>query len=390
MKAVPAAILPKRRWLELAAVIASISAVGLSLGLTLPLISLVLRHQGYDSALIGLAGAMPALGILLGAPFMPRLIGFLGARRALLGALAVSICTILVMPWTVSYYHWLGLRFLMGAADGLLFTVSETWVNQLADDHNRGRMVGSYITVLSLCFAGGPLLIMLTGSVGATPFLLACVILAVAAVPLALADGTTVVVSDTPAAFGVLGFLRLAPALAAGVGLFATIDGSTMALLPLFGLRSGFSEPTAAAMITVLIAGNIVLQLPLGWLADKVDRQRLLKICGVGIAVGSLLLMVAARWPVLVWPVLVFLGMAAGGVYTLAMIIVGQRFQGAELVTANAAFGVLWGGGSLLGPFLAGMLMRLFNPGGLPLTWFLLAVGFLLLCGYRLPKRVAR
>lgn len=379
------------QWRALTAVIASISAVGLSLGMTLPLISLVLKHQGYDSALIGLAAAMPALGILLGSPLMPRLVRRLGARRALLGALVVSTVSILVMPWITHYPLWLVLRFTMGAADGLLFTVSETWVNQLAEEHSRGRLVGVYITVLSICFGCGPLLIGLTGSTGALPFLLACAILAIAALPLVAVGGETVALSDTPATFGVLGFMRLAPTLAAGVGMFAAIDGSTMALLPLFGLRSGYPEATAAAMITVLIAGNIALQVPLGWLADRMDRERLLLLCGAGVLTGALLLLAAAPWSLLLWPVLVLLGMAAGGVYTLAMIIVGQRFQGAELVTANAAFGVLWGSGSLLGPFVAGVLMRFSDPGGLPLTWALLATGFLALFGYRqVPKRAVR
>lgn len=374
-------------FLGFAAVLASISVVGLSLGLTLPLITLVLRHQGYGSALIGLAAAMPAVGILLSSPLMPRVIHWLGGRRALLAALVVNGATILVMSWTVNYGWWLGLRFLMGAAVGVLFTVSETWVNQLADDRSRGRWVGVYITVLSFCFASGPLLIGLTGSLGAAPFLLACAILLAAALPVALVDVAPIGISDSPSAFGVLDFIRLAPALAAAVGMFAAIDGSTMALLPLFGLRSGFPEATAAAMITVLIAGNIAFQIPLGWLADRYDRSRLLVFCGGGIGVGSLLLLAVASWPILVWPVLVLLGMSAGGVYTLAMIIIGQRFHGTELVTANAAFGVLWGSGSLLGPFLAGLLMRLYDPGGLPLTWALLAAGFLLLYRYRLPKR---
>lgn len=374
----------------LAAIIASISAVGLSLGLTLPLISLVLERQGYHSSLIGLAAAMPALGILLGSPLTPWLVRRIGARRALLVGLAGNIATILPMPWTESYALWLLLRFVMGAADALLFTVSETWVNQLAEEHNRGRLVAIYITVLSSFFASGPLLIGLTGSEGALPFLLACSILTLAAPPLLRVDAEVVMSGGPAAAFGVLGFMRLAPTLAFGVLLFASLDGSTMALLPLFGLRVGYPEATAAAMITVLIAGNIALQVPIGWLADRVDRGKLLATCGGGVCLGALLLLALAD-SVWLWPTLMLLGTSAGGVYTLSMVIVGQRFRGADLVTANAAFGVLWGLGTLLGPTVAGLMMQWVDPGGLPLTWSLLAAVFLLLFGYRRwPKRASR
>lgn len=369
------------RWRALAAVIATISVVGLSLGLTLPLISLVLERQGYDSALIGLAAAMPALGILLGSPLTPWLVRRFGARQAMVGGLLFNIATILPMAWTEHYVLWLLLRFVMGAADALLFTVCETWINQLAEEHNRGRLIAVYITVLSSFFASGPLLIGLTGSAGALPFLVACAIMALALPPMLLVGrGSLLQGGSRPSAFGVAGFFRLAPGLAFGVLLFASIDGAAMALLPLFGLRIGYPEAIAAAMITVLVAGNIFLQVPIGWLADRVDRLRLLAICGGGVLLGALGLMILARSGSLwLWPMLVLLGTSAGGVYTLSMVMVGQRFRGAELVTANAAFGVLWGLGTLLGPSLAGLLMRWVDPGGLPLTWALLAGLFLLL-----------
>lgn len=386
----PERVVMNARRRALAAIIASISAVGLALGLTLPLISLVLERQGYDSSLIGLVGAMPAVGILIGAPLTPWLVRRIGTRPALLWALAFNIATILPMAWIESYALWLLLRFVMGAADAVLFTISETWVNQLAEEHNRGRLVAIYITVLSSFFASGPLLIGLTGSEGPLPFLVACGVLLLAAPPLLGARAEVMVVGGPQAAFSVAGFMRLAPALAFGVLLFASIDGSTMALLPLFGLRVGYSEAVAAAMITVLIAGNIALQVPIGWLADRMNRERLLAGCGAGVGLGALLLMATAGSP-LMWPTLLLLGTAAGGVYTLAMVIVGQRFRGADLVTANAAFGVLWGLGTLLGPLAAGLLMRWVDPGGLPLTWALLAGCFLALFAYfRVPKRRSR
>ena len=46
------------------------------------------------------------------------------------------------------------------------------------------------------------------------------------------------------------------------------------------------------------------------------------------------------------------LGAAAGGIYTLALVLIGQHFRGPDLVTANACVGLLWGVGSLLGPLL--------------------------------------
>jgi MFS family permease len=374
-------MLHRSRWRALLAVMATISVVGLSLGLTLPLISLVLEAQGYSSALIGLAAAMPALGILLGSPFTPWLVRHHGARQVMITGLLVNIATILPMAWVESYPLWLLLRFLMGAADALLFTVCETWVNQLAEERSRGRLIAVYITLLSSFFASGPLLIGLTGSQGELPFLVACALMMLALPPMIMVgSGSLLVGGSRPSGFSVWGFCRLVPGLAFGVLVFAAIDSSAMALLPLLGLRIGYSEALAAAMITIMIIGNIFLQLPLGWLADRVDRRRLLMGCSLGLILGGLgVLAWSSTW--MLWPMLVVVGSAAGGVYNLSMVLVGQRFRDAELVIANAAFGVLWGLGTLLGPSLAGVLMYWVQPGGLALTWVVLAGLLLLLLG---------
>lgn len=364
------------RWNALLPVIGCISAVGLSLGLSIPLVSLTLEYRGTDSRLIGIMAAMPALGILFFSPFVPRLMSLVRARAALGYSIVTGGLSILLLPLLPDYRIWLVLRFVMGAANAVLFVVSETWVNQIAEEHNRGKLIAIYIAVLSLCFSLGPLLISLTGSQGTLPFLLACAIFFVSAIPLSWARSHMPPIESSTDA-NVFGFFLIAPTLCSAVLLFAFLDGAVISLLPVFGVRHGYNEAVAAMMITVLIAGNILLQFPIGWLADRMDRYTLQFFCGCGVLLGSLLLPFLVHRPLLFWPMLVLLGVSAGGVYTLSMIIVGQRFQGVQLVTANAAFGVLWGIGSLAGPMAAGFGMRLLNPDGLPFTLALAAMLFL-------------
>ena len=363
-------------WRLLAAVIGCISIVGLAMGLTIPLVSLVLEHRGYSSSAIGLVAAMPALGLLLFSPLVPKLVVRWGAQRAMFSSLIVGGLIIILFPLLDYFMLWLILRLLLGMVIGVLFIISETWINQMAEEHNRGKLIAIYATVFSLCFAAGPLLIIFTGSQGVAPFAIACVILSIAALPLFWAK-VELPFTAGHAGFGVLSFFHMAPTLCAAVLVFAFIDSTSLALLPLFGLRHGHSETIAALMASVLIAGNIALQLPIGWVADRVNRFMLLSICGSLILVLSLLLPISVHTPAVLWPLLIVLGASAGGVYTLAMTLVGQRFKGAELITANAAFGVLWGIGSLVGPLFSGIAMRFMDPNGLAFTWVLVSAVFL-------------
>jgi MFS family permease len=47
------------------------------------------------------------------------------------------------------------------------------------------------------------------------------------------------------------------------------------------------------------------------------------------------------------------------GIYTIMLAVVGSRFSGSELIGLYAAMGLVWGGGALLGPLLAGGAMQL-------------------------------
>ncbi|MGF1528419.1 MAG: MFS transporter [Candidatus Competibacterales bacterium] len=354
--------------LALLAVIACISITGLSMGLTIPLISLRLEMQGVDTLAIGLMAAAPALAILVTAPWVPALVAHMGGRGALLVGLGLAAGCLVAMAHSHHYGLWLGLRLLLGAATGVLFTVAETWINRLAPPARRGRWVGIYATVFSLCLAAGPALLTwfdaFAGS-PATPFWLAAGLCLAAALPLVALPGEPR--GEAPAETrGLLDFIRRRRLWCAAVGLFAALDAVALALFPLFGLRHGFEPAAAAGMATALVAGNVLFQLPIGWLADRLDVEALLRRASGLLALGAAALPAAvALDKSLVWPLLLVVGAAAGGLYTLVLIGVGHHHRGAELVTANAAIALVWGLANWLGPLVASAAMALLDPDGL-------------------------
>ena len=156
---------------------------------------------------------------------------------------------------------------------------------------------------------------------------------------------------------------------------FAFFDAVVLSLFPVYASTHGHALAVAALMASVILAGDMLFQVPLGWLADRLNRRTLHLVCGVlTLTVGLLLPWLIAR-PYLLWPALVVLGAAAGGIYTLVLILIGQDFRGPDLITANASVGLLWGIGSLAGPLLSGGLMHS-DPQGLPLALCLAASGF--------------
>lgn len=160
-------------------------------------------------------------------------------------------------------------------------------------------------------------------------------------------------------------FLRAAPVLVLTVALFALIEFIVPALVPIYALHSGLDATAAALCLTVIGIGRVIMQFPIGRLADTRDRHALLASCIAGTFVLTLLLpwaVVAGPWG---FPVLVLWGGIYGGIYSVALTIVGERFRGQELVVANAALAMVWGLGGIAGPGIAGMAMDIWDPHGM-------------------------
>jgi len=352
---------------SLAAAIACISIYAVTTGLSLPLLSLILEARGVAGGVIGLLAAVPSVAMLLASPLIPALVARLGIRGFLLACIGVDLGLFLLLPVFDSVAAWFVIRFFMGATVAGLFVASEVWINQLASDATRGRVTGLYATVVAGGFALGPAIIPLTGIDGWTPFLVGAACIAAAAVPV-FAAGRLSPLNAGRASFGVLSFVFVAPILAGAVLLAAFKDTAEMALLPVYGVRLGMAEGRAALMVTAIGIGALLLQLPIGWLADHANRYRVLVLCAVGGALGAVLLPFAMAGGGWLWLLLLIWGGMLAGVYTVAMTIVGARFRGADLVAASSAFGLLWGAGSLLGPASAGVAMELWDPHGFAAT----------------------
>lgn len=350
---------------QLAAVISTIAVYGLTAGLGYPLISLNLEARGVDASLIGLNAAMLALAMLLLSPVMPGLIARFGFRPLVLVALSTETLCFVVLPLSENLWFWMLVRATMGASATVLFIAAETWVNEVAEDNSRGRVIGLYITALSLAFAMGPLLIPLTGYLGWLPFLTAAGLLLLAGLPMLAAGNTARTASEQPAS-GLLGFVRQAPVLCGAVLLFAFIDGSAMPLLPVYGLELGYGAAEAAIFVTVRAIGGVCFQFPMGWLADRYDRRRLMIGCVAGALACTLALPFCSANPLLLWPLLFVWGGLSTAVYTVAMVLLGQRYRGRDLATGNAAFGVMFGIGTLCGPIAGGAAMSALGPQALP------------------------
>ncbi len=341
-------------WPSLIAAVSSISAVGIAIGLGLPLLSIILEKRGIPSTLIGLNTAMAGVAAMVAAPITTKLAHSYGVAQTMIWAVVISALSSIGFYYAQDFWMWFPLRFAFHGATTTLFILSEFWINAASPPSKRGFVLGIYATVLSLGFAAGPLLFSVLGSDGILPFAVGACAILLAAIPIFIARNESPVLDEKPE----LHFMRyvfLVPSATAAVFIFGAVEAGGLALFPIYAVRASFTETQAALLLTVMGIGNMIFQIPVGLLSDRMkDKRPLLAGMAFMGLIGSLLLPMLVHSWIMMAGVLLFWGGCVAGLYTVGLSHLGSRLTGSDLAAANAAFVFCYAVGTVAGPQVIG------------------------------------
>ncbi|MFO1058547.1 MAG: MFS transporter [Dongiaceae bacterium] len=373
-----------RRWL-LVSMIGAACIYGSMLSVTYPLLALLLEAQGASDLMIGMNAAMTPAGCLVSAPLLPWAVRRFGPWWVMVGSLAGTALILLGIWLLRDPVAWFPLRLLLGFAINGVMGVSETWINLIARPESRGRTLGLYTTFLAVGFALGPVLLAAVGPDSPLPFAVGIALTLLAALSLLPARGAAAPMGGG-GTLPVVELLQRHGTLLLGIVALSLFDGALLSLLPVYVIDHGLGPRQAAALLAPLVVGNVLLQFPVGWLADRIDRRTVLAGCALAGCAGALLLPLVVETQFWLWPVMMGWGGLTFAIYPVVLAVLGHRLAGDDLLIANMAIAAVWGAGGLVGPALVGAAMQLGGPGGLPVS-LALVWGVFALFLVRRPRR---
>ncbi|MEX6723370.1 MFS transporter [Parapedomonas caeni] len=367
----------------LVAVILHMGFVGATVGVLAPLTALRFKAWGASPLEVGLAGGMTALALLVMIPLLARLPRV--NPTIIMGAgCAVGAAALVAMQLLPDTWAWIGLRFVSALGLTMPWLLGESWVNLAAPEHLRGRIVASYAAAFFVGFSAGPILIDIVGYQGWAPIIGAILFLVGAALPLMVARRYAPVIAihglDNP--FPVL---RRAPVVAIAALAAGLTESLCFGLFVVYGLDLGWGASQSLHTYTALLVGGIVLQYPIGWLADRWSRRRVLSLISMITALAVVGLSLVTTQPTVALLLSFLLGGGVLAFYSLGLILLGDHFHGEDVVKANAGFLLAYQGGSLVGPSLGGGAMMAAGPIGFTVV---LAVAGGVLLALSLRRRV--
>ena len=345
-----------------------LSGIGLlltGLGLLGTVLGVRAAQEGFPDALTGLVMSAYFAGFILGTYLCPGIVRRVGHIRAYAAfAATASVCAfahaLLVEPLT-----WSLLRLVTGVCLVGLYLVIESWLNSETPNAQRGRVFAVYMTVTLLAMALGQYLLLVDPAGGFATFGVASTLFSLGLVPVALTR------HPEPRPVGVVQLhLRhlydLSPSGVVGALVAGLATSAFWGMGAVFAQRIGLSGTGIATFMSVTIVGGVLLQWPIGWLSDRVDRR--LVLLGVamfssGAAAATAAATLWSQTALYLWAF--FLGGAMFSIYSLSVAYLNDRLDPHEALDASQGVLLVYGAGAVLGPLAGGLMMHPFGPRGL-------------------------
>ncbi len=349
----------------IAAAIAFVSILGLGYGMLYPLLTVILEEQGVSGTLIGISTMAQSVGAILVTPFLPGILRRFGLP-ALMVCSAVSEIALFACLYVVQdVWVWMPLRILLGVSGSIAFFGSEYWIVAMAPAGRRGSVVGAYAFMVAASLGAGPLLLTVIGFEGFLPFAIPILLSAIGTIPVILARRQAPRFAAEGGLADVPRFMFGNPTICFAVVLFGALEAGLLGLIPAWGVRSGLEPAAAVTLIGLAGFGTVAIQPLMGPAADRLNRRLLLALCAVVCAALMLCLplLVGSRFGL--WTVLFIWGGMSAGLYTVALVELGARYDGRELAVGNAAMIMGYSIGAAFGPMAAGAMMDAIPPHGM-------------------------
>ncbi|MXZ86064.1 MAG: MFS transporter [Acidimicrobiia bacterium] len=328
------------------------------------------ESEGFGLAVSGIVMAAFYLGFMIGTRLAEHFLAAVGHIRVFAALASVaSAVSILHLLW-INPAAWALLRMLFGLCIAGVLVVVESWLNDMATNATRGRLLSMYMVSSMGGLTLGQLLLNGGDPFGFELFVISSVLISAALVPITL-SATSAPPLTVPEPLSLRQLISRAPTGVVTAFCSGISHGTLLGVGAVYAAYEGLPPSRIALFLVSATAGAIAFQWPVGSLSDRVSRRAVIfAAAAVAAAIAGILPLIKPGSGLSL--VLVFcFGGATFPLYSLAIALTGDWVPSSQLNGASAALVRTAGVGSIIGPVAGGVVMSLTAPW----TFFLVLVG---------------
>ncbi len=343
------------------------------------------KIEGFSAVEMSYVMSAYSAGFLLGSRLAPEMIRSVGHVRVF-AALGSMISAILILfPVAPDWLAWAAMRAVIGFSFAGVYITAESWLNASASNETRGQALSAYMICQMIGIIAAQGLMNLRDPAGFDLFIISSVLVSLAFTPVLLsASAAPSFERITP--MPIRRLVQTSPLGCVGLFLLGGIFSALFGMASVWGSEVGLSVRNISIFIGAIYLGGLVLQYPIGWASDRLDRRHMIfGLSAAGAVVGFAAM--ALPWTMSFLFAIAFLsGGIANPLYSLMVAYVNDYLQSDEMAGASAGLLFIYGTGSIGGPLITGWLMALVGPSGFFLFIALLFTATAVYAFYRMSR----
>lgn len=346
--------------------------------------------EGFSTLEMSFVMSAYFVGFLGGSRLAPEMIRRVGHVRVF-AALASFISAVMIMyPMLADPIAWVLGRVVIGFCFSGVYVTAESWLNNAANNENRGQALSLYMIVQMLGIIGAQGLFLLGDPAGYETFVIASILVSVSFAPILLSISPTPAF-DTTKPMTLRELMKSSPLGCVGMFLLGGVFSAQFGMSAVYGAQAGLSLVEISAFVAAFYVGAIVLQYPLGWFSDRMDRRFLILLVAATGAVGAVSgMLYGFSFEILLASAFVIGGMT-NPLYSLLIAHTNDFLEYEDMAAASGGLIFINGLGAITGPVITGWLMgdAVFGPPGFFLIIAVLLVALAAYSVYRMTQRAA-
>ncbi|MEL6509455.1 MAG: MFS transporter [Pseudomonadota bacterium] len=326
------------------------------------------------------------VGFLGGSRLAPEMIRRVGHVRvfAALGSLISAV--LILYPILLDPISWTLGRVIIGFCFSGVYVTAESWLNNSADNENRGQALSAYMLVQMTGIVVAQGLLLIPDPSGYLLFILPSIFVSLAFAPILLS------ISPTPAfdaakPMTLRELINTSPLGCAGMFLLGGVFSAQFGMAAVFATLIGLTLGQISIFISTIYVGALVLQYPIGWISDRMDRRSLILAValagGIGAMVGFFFM---GSFPALLFAAFVIGGMS-NPLYALLIAYTNDFLEHEDMAAASGGLIFINGIGAIAGPLITGWMMGVIGPRGFFLFVAILLFALAAYAAYRMTQR---
>lgn len=341
-----------------------VAMLALGNGLQGTLLGVRATSVDFGATLTGYVMSGYFIGALLGSYVTPKLVSEVGHIRVFAAFASTVSTAALLYAVFVNPAAWFIFRIATGMCIAGLYIVSESWLNAISSDEDRGKVLSIYMIIVFASMGGAQFLLNVSNPDGFVLFILCSVLISISLVPMTLVK-TPVPEITNPKPVAILDIYRGSPLAVIACLLNGLGQSAFFSLGAVYGAQIGLTVAQVSWLMAVPMLGVIFSQYPIGMVSDRYDRRLVMTVVSIMTAlVASVFVFVQPSSMFVVIAVFGLFGALSLPLYSLGLAHANDYLDADQTLGAAGKLVLLFGVGATVGPIIAGEMMDRIGPEG--------------------------